>query len=732
MSESYTWRLLVVDDENAFCDALQEVLTEKDEAGYQVTTATTVKAACAAVEQAPVPFDLFLIDQRLGPAEPDGIELMQELLRSSPDSTAIVLTGFASHDDGLRALQAGANSYIPKNADWTNLFEELKIRVGALVENKKAQLRRLQELESLVKIESAVIGIQSEADLQNVLRAVVQQAKQALPQVDAITLFYTDRETGEPELGGVIGAWNPEIIESHPLTPDSAVRRALHLDHPHYISNSLEDPFVQGDFVRREKIHSTAVFPLQYGADRIGCMFFNYRQPHQFDENERRELTLFAQQAALAIHKAVLYDEAKRRQRRFETVARIMPIINATLEPEQVVRAILVEVLNAVPRARQACMLHYELETGDLVFSPVSFEFYHIDIPEQQGRRRVAAHEHSIAMLVARTQKALNVPDITDNPEYLSVVSDTRSELCVPIKVDEELLGVLVLESNQIKAFAEGDQFLLEALADQMAIALKKAQEHNQLVKAQDELAANYRQLLKAQDELAANSAIAWMGLFGSNWSHTVKQRTFEIESKVFRLRRSIEPLTAPVARWLDDIEHACDQLKQLRLASEGLPEPKPGAYTVQIDQWLSQHIPRWCEKRPDVKLDMELMCGDAYVPIDERWLEIPLEKLINNALKAMLEPGFLLVRSTRHKGSVQVEIQDTGKGIPEEIAKDYLFKRPVPKPTAAEGSGLGLLIARKVLTGHGGDLILVRTELGKGTTFMFQLPIVEPKSAGV
>jgi len=231
---------------------------------------------------------------------------------------------------------------------------------------------------------------------------------------------------------------------------------------------------------------------------------------------------------------------------------------------------------------------------------------------------------------------------------------------------------------------------------------------------------------------LAANDAIAWMGLFGSNWSHTVNQRTFEIEGKVFLLRQALAGMASPdIEKWLSDIEEASRQLKALQIAGKVSHEPKPGASTVSLDRVLRERVPRWCEKFPDVKLTLDLQCPEVQVPIEEGWLEIPLEKLINNALKAMGGKGALDVRSARYGNRVEVQIQDTGKGIPEE-AKKYLFKRPVPKPTSKEGSGLGLLIARKVLTAHGGDLVLLRTAPGEGTTFMFYLPVapVEDKGA--
>lgn len=704
-------RLLIVDDDPAFCDALQTSLNNASAIKYHVTIAASTRAARTLSQK--TSFDLLLINHRLETEGADGIQLMNHLLQANPDSAAIILTDSSNHADGLRALQAGADDYWPKIADWQTLVNDIAIRLGLLVKNRESQRRRLKELESLVTIQNAIIGIESEADLTKVLDSLVQLAMQILPNVDAITIFYIDRETNEPKFGAGAGVQNIAALQRHPPN----LQRVLPLLVPHFALNAPKDALVKGNFVKNEKIASVAVFPLTHSGERFGLMFFNYRQPQEFNDDERSELTLLAQPAALAIHKAVLYDETKRRQQRLETIARIMPIVSATLDPEQVVRAVLTEILKVVPRARQASMLYYEQKTGDLTFSLASFEFYHIDVAGQQGRTRIQASEESIAMRVARSGKALNVPNVSADPGYLQLVSATKSALCVPILVGGEVLGVLDLESNQYDAFTPDDQLLLQALADQVAVALKKAQEHTQL--------------LKTQDDLAANDAIAWMGLFGSNWSHSVNQRTFEIEGNVFLLRQALSTIMPPDAeKWLNDIEQASHQLKALQIAGKVTHEPKPGASTVELDRVLRERVPRWCEKFPAIHLSLELGCPQVHVPIDEGWLEIPLEKLISNALKAMGGAGTLLVRSMRYGNKVEVQVHDTGKGIPEE-ARNLLFKRPVPKPTAREGSGLGLLIARKVLTAHGGDLVLLRTAPNEGTAFMFHLPVVENQVKG-
>jgi signal transduction histidine kinase len=123
------------------------------------------------------------------------------------------------------------------------------------------------------------------------------------------------------------------------------------------------------------------------------------------------------------------------------------------------------------------------------------------------------------------------------------------------------------------------------------------------------------------------------------------------------------------------------------------------------------------------------LQCAGDRVAIDQDWLEIALEKLINNAFKAMADGGQLKVTSKRVQEGILVRLADTGPGIPA-AAKDYFLKRPIPKEIkdqlGTSGTGVGVLIAQLILRHYGGDLKLAWSERGKGTALDITLPCVQ------
>jgi signal transduction histidine kinase len=91
--------------------------------------------------------------------------------------------------------------------------------------------------------------------------------------------------------------------------------------------------------------------------------------------------------------------------------------------------------------------------------------------------------------------------------------------------------------------------------------------------------------------------------------------------------------------------------------------------------------------------------------------------------------PDFLTIRDaitvtvTPHEGYVAVAVTDTGSGIPPEYLP-RIFEKFMQVPNAPSGgAGLGLAISKHLIEAHGGQ-ISVRSEVGRGTTFTFTLPV--------
>jgi signal transduction histidine kinase len=116
-------------------------------------------------------------------------------------------------------------------------------------------------------------------------------------------------------------------------------------------------------------------------------------------------------------------------------------------------------------------------------------------------------------------------------------------------------------------------------------------------------------------------------------------------------------------------------------------------------------------------------------VNADPERLQQALINLVGNALKFTPAGGSIHLQA-RHIGepnSVQISVSDTGSGIPAEDQKHIFDEFGRTRRRSADhsnhGAGLGLAITRRVVEAHGGE-IKVKSQLGKGSTFVITLPV--------
>jgi signal transduction histidine kinase len=109
----------------------------------------------------------------------------------------------------------------------------------------------------------------------------------------------------------------------------------------------------------------------------------------------------------------------------------------------------------------------------------------------------------------------------------------------------------------------------------------------------------------------------------------------------------------------------------------------------------------------------------------DERKIKQVLLNLLSNAIKFTPEGGRVGVRAALVDGRVEVAISDTGIGIAPEDHEAVFeeFRQVGTAEKKAEGTGLGLALARKFIELHGGR-IWVKSQVGVGSTFTFTIPI--------
>ena len=110
----------------------------------------------------------------------------------------------------------------------------------------------------------------------------------------------------------------------------------------------------------------------------------------------------------------------------------------------------------------------------------------------------------------------------------------------------------------------------------------------------------------------------------------------------------------------------------------------------------------------------------DLVIPADEVLLRQALGNIIVNAIESMAEKGSLTIRGWKGEGEAGVAVQDTGHGIAPEMLKKIFLPFFTTKP---EGVGMGLALAHKIVTAHGGRIEAISGQ-GRGSTFTVMLPM--------
>ena len=185
------------------------------------------------------------------------------------------------------------------------------------------------------------------------------------------------------------------------------------------------------------------------------------------------------------------------------------------------------------------------------------------------------------------------------------------------------------------------------------------------------------------------------------------------------------EPDEARRTRLLADIDVARQEVKRIDAINRSFLtalrpvalDLTPGSLATPLTDTLAELKNQFEERRIRVALD--LPPARPPVALDGAQMRQVFFNLVKNALEAMKDGGSLDIEITVDDNDVSVSFRDSGAGIPDaELARIFETYRT----TKAKGNGLGLMICRRIVRAHGGD-IDVETKAGEGTKFTVHLP---------
>ena len=312
---------------------------------------------------------------------------------------------------------------------------------------------------------------------------------------------------------------------------------------------------------------------------------------------------------------------------------------------------------------------------------------------------------------------------------------DIRSSLSIPLKIKNEVIGVINL--NKIVSginFTESDKELITIFAEQAASVIRDAQLHSKLQEKLAELQSAYEKLKLAQESLIRSEKLSAVGQLAAGIAHEINNPLTTILGYVQVLELDISKDDKKF-RYLKIMEEEISRVSKIvRGLLDFARQKEPELKLLDINEVIEDTLvitEHQLSRFQDIKLEKFLSSNLPKVLGDKAQLQQVFINLIINAAQAMYKGGTLTIRtrdlqiqsSKKVTYQILIDFTDTGVGIPKEI-HSKIFDPFFTTKEVGKGTGLGLSLAYGIIEKHGGDIALESpvfvSEDGKeyGTTF--------------
>ncbi|MFW6082945.1 MAG: GAF domain-containing protein, partial [Chloroflexota bacterium] len=362
---------------------------------------------------------------------------------------------FAYGDEEQQMLSTIADQ-VAVALEKTRLYEESQRRASQAALLYEASRHVTSQLEPDAVLDTVVSAVRDSFDYHNVI------------------LFLLDERNRDPEharlrLQSISGAYarilspNLSLAMGEGMIGQAAATGEAQLSNdvstnPHYVRKGEEDT------------RSELAIPIKSGQGVIGVLDLQDDELGAFDQLDLTTLETLSTQIAAAIEKARLFQTERERSAQLATVSNVAESISSTLDPDTVLGRTVEMITDAFGYDHASIMLLDE-ERGELVLRASAGRFKG-EIPPDF---RPSLGEGMVGW-VAQHGESLFTNDVSQEPRYVPLcLSETKSELDVPLKYRDRVIGVLDLQSAQAGAFNEHDILAMEALAGHVAAAIENS-----------------------------------------------------------------------------------------------------------------------------------------------------------------------------------------------------------------------------------------------------------------
>lgn len=585
-------------------------------------------------------------------------------------------------------------------------------------------IQQEQQIEKQLRMDSALVSIGralSESErvgTGEVLQLIVDSARELMPHAEKSVIHLLNEEEQTLFAHAVSGFSNQEReyqrvrmrlgegIAGQVISEGITINIGDILTHPGFIPTTANPSY-----------RSLLVAPVQSGSHHIGTISIQSTQPHAFTDTDAEVLKALAIQAAVAIENTRLFETTQQRLKEVNILYQISRALALSLDADQLFRD-MVGLLQQIFNYYYVQIYLIDQQTQNLVIKYGSGSIGTELVI--QGHHLLAGE--GIAGHVATTSEPFvtnNVDDIVffkRNP----LLPETQYEIAVPIKIDQQVIGVLDIQQTPPHRFSDNDMHLMIAIADHLAVVLQKANLYSTL-----QTALQQEQMVRSQ--LIQSERLALVGRLLASVSHELNNPLQAIQNALFLLREE-KNLSDQARQDLDVILAEAERMAALieRLRSAYRPIRMKDFQPVDLNNLIEDVHALISTHMRHKKIAFEFIPDPQLSKVSglpDQLRQVVLN-LFLNAIEIMKPGGHFTVqtRNLPSQNEVLLTVKDTGPGIEEEILPRIFDAFITSKHT---GTGLGLTITHDIIQQHHGRIMAENDPEG-GAVFSVWLPMDE------
>lgn len=593
---------------------------------------------------------------------------------------------------------------------------------------KRAQREERERKRRLAILNKVTAKISSSIELKKVLRFISKSILK-LSGLDSCSIVLYDETT--ESLQDYVSIGLSESFQKSlkwRLRPGGVTEWVVRHKESLVIPDTVKDPRSRGSRATKQAgVRATLVLPILSKGKVIGVIFVNSFRPGKLSSDVVSLISSIVSQAAGALENAKLYKQVSEKVLELSALHLVGRALVSTLDVSDLLSEV-VTVLHESFGYNNCAILLLDREKMELAIAAA----YGVSRRTMRNLR-INAAEVGITGWVVRTGESLYVPDVLKDSRYVGGIKGIRSELAVPLKRGEDVIGVLDVESERIGGFGDRDRRVLSTVAAQVAMAIENAKLFEKSKQAYEDLKA-------AQADVVQAGKMAAVGQLAAGIAHELNNPIGGIMGYAQFASSKIEALNgrgisggevANLKRYLKYIERESERCKNIvqnllnfsRTSHLGHRPTDVNAVLRESLQFMEHNLAlNNIVVFKNLRKDLPPVFGDG------NQLQQVFINIIMNAQKAMARGGTFTVTSRKGRDDdksrdfVELAFSDTGCGIVEENLQ-RIFEPFFTTRKVGEGTGLGLSVSYRIVKNHGGE-ILVESKENRGTTFVVRLPV--------